>query len=85
MDTTHARQPPPTFDTTEEEWAGHAMTRLDHAQRLLDEIGQVIETVEPGRREHTADLLDSAIETLARLRKRLPPGEPGPPELNPPF
>ena len=87
MDTMHAGQPPPAHDTTDadDEWTGHAMARLDEAQRLLDEIGEVIETIEPGRREHAADLLDSAIETLTRLRKRLPPGGSGPPEPNPPF
>lgn len=60
------------------------MVRLDDAYRLLDEIGEVIETIEPSRREHASDLLDSAIELLTRLRKRLPPGEPGPPVLGPP-
>ncbi|WP_137826852.1 hypothetical protein [Brevibacterium sp. 2SA] len=90
MDTTHTGPAAPAHDTTiattaDDEWTGYAMVRLDDAYRLLDEIGEVIETIEPSRREHASDLLDSAIELLTRLRKRLPPGEPGPPVLGPPF
>lgn len=56
----------------EEEWIGQATIRLNQAQQLLDDISKVIETIEPQRREHAADLLDTAIETLTRITKRFP-------------
>lgn len=87
MEAMHTEQVSPDDDAADaaEEWTGYAMLRLNDTQVLLDDIGQVIETVEPARREHAADLLDAAIELLTRLRTRLPPGEARPPGPEPPF
>lgn len=60
----------------EEEWIGYINSRLNHATTLLDDIATTIETIQPRNREHAADLLDAAIETLTRLQRRYEPHQP---------
>ncbi|UVI34752.1 hypothetical protein [Brevibacterium spongiae] len=72
------------IDATED-WVAYISQRLNDAQDLLDGISVTIESVQPSGREHAADLIDSAIEDLQRLRRRFGPTEPDYGPGDPPF
>lgn len=70
---------------TEHDWTSYAHCRIAQAENLLTETSEVIDTLEPQSREHAADLLDTAIETLTRLTTRFPASSSTTPGQYPPF
>ena len=69
----------------EDHWLGAINQRLNHATSLLNPISSSIETVDPDRREHAADLLDTVIDALQRLHDRFGPPQRDDDPDDPPF
>jgi len=66
-------------------WANDAQGGVAHAEALLGQISHTIETVPAHNREHITDLLETAVEALTRITRRLPqPAAPTPSE-DPPY